>query len=33
MGLCELGNKVIVIHGTDEETPEETNIMKIITVE
>lgn len=31
--LCKPGRKVITIHGTSEETPDESTIMKIITVE
>lgn len=32
MKLCKTGNKVAVIHGTNEETPDESNIMKILDV-
>jgi pyruvate kinase len=31
--LCRSGNKCIVIHGSQEEQPEESNIMKILDVE
>ena len=31
--LCKPGRKVISIHGTDEETPDESSILKIIDVE
>ena len=30
--LCKTGAKVAVIHGTNEETPDESNIMKILDV-
>jgi len=33
MGLCKAGNMVVVLHGQNEETPDESNIMKIICVE
>jgi len=33
MGLCESGSKIAVIHGTNEETPDESNIMKILDME
>ena len=33
MGLCKQGHKVVTIHGTAEETPDESNIMKIIDIE
>ena len=33
MGLTKAGSKVAVIHGTNEETPDESNIMKILTIE
>ncbi len=33
MGLCRQGNKVITIHGTQEETPDESNILKILDIE
>ncbi len=33
MGLCEVGHKVIAIHGSNEESPEESNIMEVIQVE
>lgn len=29
---CEIGGKVVTIYATNEETPEETNIMKIMSV-
>ena len=32
MKLCKTGLKVAVIHGTNEETPDESNIMKILDV-
>ena len=32
-GLCKPGRKVISLHGTDEETPDESSILKIIDVE
>lgn len=32
-GLCKPGRKVICLHGTDEETPDESSILKIIDVE
>ena len=31
--LCKPGHKVISIHGTDEETPDESSVLKIIDVE
>ena len=31
--LCKPGRKVISIHGTDEETPDESSVLKIIDVE
>ena len=31
--LCKAGAKIAVIHGTKEETPDESNIMKIIDIE
>lgn len=31
--LCVGGAKVVTITGTNEDTPEETNIMKIMNVE
>ena len=31
--LCKPGRKVICIHGTDEDTPDESSILKIIDVE
>ena len=31
--LCKPGRKVISIHGTDEETPDESSVMKILDVE
>jgi len=33
MGLCQSGHKVVTIHGTKEETPDESNIMKILDIE
>merc|ERR1712195_176944 len=33
MGLCSSGHKVVTIHGTKEETPDESNIMKILDIE
>jgi pyruvate kinase len=33
MNMVKAGNKVAVIHGTNEETPDESNIMKILTIE
>jgi len=33
MGLTKTGSKVVVIHGTNEETPDESNIMKILDIE
>lgn len=33
MNLCKQGNKVITIHGTQEETPDESNILKILDIE
>ena len=30
MKLLKTGNKVAVIHGTNEDTPDESNIMKIL---
>jgi len=32
MKLTKTGSKVAVIHGTNEETPDESNIMKILDV-
>ena len=32
MKLVKPGQKVAVIHGTNEDTPDESNIMKIIDV-
>jgi len=31
--LCKSGRKVICIHGTNEETPDESSILKIIDIE
>jgi len=31
--LCKAGAKIAVIHGSKEETPDESNIMKIIDIE
>lgn len=33
MGLCKQGNKVVTIHGSNEETPDESNILKILDIE
>jgi pyruvate kinase len=33
MGLCKAGNKAITIHGAQEESPEESNILKILDIE
>lgn len=33
MKLTKTGSKVVVIHGTNEETPDESNIMKILDIE
>lgn len=33
MGLCKSGNKVIIIHGTQEESPDESNVMEILDIE
>lgn len=33
LGLCKPGNMVVVLHGQNEETPDESNIMKILCVE
>ena len=33
MGLCKSGHKVVTIHGTKEETPDESNILKILDIE
>lgn len=33
MGLCETGNKVIIIRGTHEEGPDESNVMEILDIE
>lgn len=33
MGLCKTGNKVVTIHGSQEETPDESNILKILDIE
>lgn len=30
MKLCKTGSKVAVIHGTNEDTPDESNVMKIL---
>lgn len=32
MDLCREGGKVAVIHGVREDSPDESNIMKILTV-
>lgn len=31
--LCEAGHKIIAIHGSHEETPEESNVMEVINAE
>jgi len=33
LGLCDVGHKVIAIHGSHEESPEESNIMEVLIVE
>lgn len=33
MNLCKPGNKVVAIHGSQEETPDESNILKILDIE
>ena len=33
MGLCVSGNKAITIHGTQEESPDESNVMEILDIE
>jgi len=33
LGMTKTGSKVVVIHGTYEETPDESNIMKILEIE
>jgi hypothetical protein len=33
LGLCKPGNKVVTIHGSQEETPDESNILKILDIE
>jgi len=33
LGLCKTGNKVITIHGTQEEGPDESNVMEILDIE
>jgi len=33
MHLCKQGHKVVTIHGTNEETPDESDIMKIVDIE
>ena len=30
---CKSGNKVITIHGVNEDSPDESNVMKILNVE
>lgn len=30
MKLCKTGSKIAVIHGTNEDTPDESNVMKIL---
>ena len=32
-GLCESGNKIIALHSTNEENPDQSDIMEILTVE
>ena len=32
-GKLEVGDKVVVVHGTQEMAPEESNIMRVMTVE
>jgi len=32
MRLCKTGTKVAIVHATNEETPEESNIMKLLDV-
>lgn len=32
MGLCKENGKVITIHGTNEDTPDESNIIKILDI-
>lgn len=32
-GLCKSGNKVVCIHSNNEDTPDESNIMKIIDIQ
>jgi len=32
-GLCKSGNKVVTIHGSQEESPEESNILKILDID
>jgi len=31
--VCKTGSKVVTIHGTNEDSPDESNIMKILSVE
>lgn len=33
LGLCDVGRTVIAIHGSNEESPEESNIMEVLIVE
>jgi pyruvate kinase len=33
LGLCKSGNKAITIHGTQEESPDESNVMEIMDIE
>ena len=33
MNLCKAGNKVVTIHGSQEESPEESNILKILDID
>lgn len=30
MGLVRAGEKIAIVHGTNEETPDESNVMKIL---
>lgn len=30
LGLCKTGSKIAVIYGSNEDTPDESNIMKIL---
>jgi pyruvate kinase len=33
MKYCKSGNKVITVHGMNEDSPDESNVMKILNVE